>query len=102
MAELSEVWTLLNEASFHEKATAAALSLARDVNNEEVETENHANRLKWAKAVLANPVGMGTVCKNAVLSRWGDEKTVEQLNALTDADIKAAISVNINVLADGT
>lgn len=102
MATLAETWTVLTDPALKEKATSAALAAAQAVLFESDQTANHANRVKWAKSVFENPVGTGNAVVNAVVARWAGEKTLAELNALSDQDIKDAVSAALNTFADGT
>lgn len=76
----------------------ACLSCATDIENEDVGTENHANRIVWADRVKVNPLVEARnflipVCENATIAA--------ALPDAVDGDVKYVVASNINTYATG-
>ena len=86
----------------HKKVARAIDKAARDVINESPSTENHENRLLWAKKIRKNPDimiteahrGMMYVLDNATVSAAG--------NAATDNDVQFVVNGIVDTLAEGS
>lgn len=100
MATLSEIWTLLESPTLKEKVSAACLVAAEAIRVEETETANHANRIKWAKQVLVDPVKAGDDMLKAVLAANASAE-LSEITGASDATIQAAVNAAVNVFADG-
>lgn len=101
MATLTELSGLLNDGPLTDKCKSAALVAAQVVIVESAGTANHANRLKWAKRVFADPVSQGTLMLRAVLAA-NSTATLAQINAASDATIQSAVTAAVDVVADGS
>lgn len=101
MATLSEIWTLLEDPSLKEKVASACLLAVETIRTEDAGTANHANRLKWAKAVLKNPVQAGDDMLKAVLAANGSA-SLATIQGASDSTIIGAVDAAINIFADGT
>lgn len=100
MATLAEIWTLLEDPTLKEKVSAACLIAAEAIRVEDSGTANHANRVKWAKAVLKDPVSAGDDMLKAVLAA-NNSATLGQITGASDATIQSAVSAAVNIFADG-
>lgn len=80
------------------KTTTAIAKKAVDVLNENVATENHVNRVIWAKDVLANSQQMA---ERILWSVIADPAIVLVGEAATDVQILTAVTNVINVFALG-
>lgn len=49
---------MVGENDFWKQVAGAIMVAARDIQNEDPETVNHADRLAWAAAAIENPKGM--------------------------------------------
>lgn len=104
MATYEELFTLANgdpqgEALRNKVAVAcmiAALAIAAEADT----VPNHANRLIWAKSVLANPLAAGNQMYPAVLAANAGAPVATILNA-SDALIQTAVNDSVNLLAQG-
>lgn len=101
MATLAELQTVMGDPILKDKCRAAAIKTAVSVVFESDQTPNHANRLKWAKQSLSDPVGMAEkVVRYVVAARASD--TLAQISALDDATIQANVDASLAVFADGS
>lgn len=106
-ATLEQINTAIADPALKERTRSALIKAAKDVAFESTETGNHANRLKWAKAVLRDPDGhaddMWRFVVGAVSSReLGDASTGGTILGISDADIQDNVALGINIFADGT
>lgn len=101
MATLAELATLLNDPALTSKTKAACLVAAQAIQAEDVNTANHANRLKWAKQTFIDPDGAGQRLLRAVLAA-NASATLAQINAAADSSIQSAVNAAVNTFADGT
>jgi hypothetical protein len=93
MATLAEIANLAQDESFISRIAAAIGKAATDVINEDPGTTNHANRLLWAKAAMADIDGLAseyawTIVQNATIQTSGVEAT--------DNDIQFVVNSNVN------
>lgn len=100
MATLAEIWTLLEHPQLKEKVSAACLIAAEAIRIEDGQTANHANRLKWAKSVLEDPVGAGADMLRAVLAA-NNTAPLASITGASDATIQSAVNAAVNIFADG-
>lgn len=86
------------DANLKNRITAAAAKTAYYIISAEApETENHANRLIWAKTVLDNPESMANRMLWGVLQN-GDIQT----DPMNETTIQYVVDVLVNVFATGT
>lgn len=101
MATLAELWTLMESAPLKEKVSSACLVAAEAIRVEDSETPNHANRVKWAKAVLKDHVQAGDDMLKAVLAA-NAAVALASISGASDAAIQTAVNNAVNIFADGT
>lgn len=101
MATLSELAGLLQDPILGAKCKAACLVAAQAIQVEAGATANHANRIKWAKAVFVDPDGWGVKLLRAVLAA-NASATLAQINAAADSTIQTAVNAAVDTFADGT
>jgi hypothetical protein len=101
MATLAELWTLMESAPLKEKVSSACLIAAEAIRVEDSGTANHANRIKWAKAVLKDHVQAGDDMLKAVLAA-NSAAALATITAASDATIQSAVNAAVNIFADGT
>ena len=80
------------------KAEVRAMKLAGDVLNEAPETANHANRVLWANAVLANPTTKVAEMKTHILL---NATIAANPNGASSADVEFVVSGLIDSFAKG-
>ena len=90
--------TLHGECALWHIAEVRAMKLAGDILNEPANTENHANRVIWANAVLANPTVKIAEMKTHILLNATIGAAPE---SATSADVEFVISGLINLFAKG-
>ena len=100
MATYTEIASLLNEATLAARVASACLVAAAAIQAEDGATVNHANRLKWAKAVFLDPQTWGQRLLRAVLAA-NASATLAQITAATDSTIQTAVNASVNTFADG-
>ena len=101
MATLAELNTLINDGTLNEKVRGAVIKAAVAVKFEATDTPNHANRLKWAKAALNDPIGTATRTARYVVAANAAE-TLATIAALSDTLIQDHTNASVDIFADGT
>lgn len=100
MATYLELKTLFNDSDLNDRVQVACLIAAKVVKDEDDQTANHANRLKWSKAAFANPVTAATAMLKVLLAD-NNTLTIAQIQNATDGAIQSAVDAAIDVFADG-
>ena len=100
MATYLELYTQRNQQQLLEKVTVAVVVAADAIRTEDAGTTNHANRVKWAKEALDNPVRMAERVIWLVLAA-NKTATMQQINDASDSAIQTAVNAVVNVLAQG-
>lgn len=101
MALYQELYDLCNDSSLKNRTAIACVIAANAIRTEAGATANHANRLLWAKAALANPVGEAARMLPAVLAQ-NVASTVAQIQAATDATLQTAVNNAVDLFATGS
>ena len=97
-ATLLEMWNLRHQPGvLKQRATSAIAMSARSVLLEDVGTANHANRLKWANAAIANAE---TWCETMFWGILSNATVQTNGEASTDAQIQAAVDQSVNTFAN--
>jgi len=86
------------DCSLWKRAAVRAMKLAGDVLNEDPETVNHANRVVWANAVLADPTVEVKKMRTHILL---NATIAANPNGATSNDVEFVISSLINSFAKG-
>lgn len=82
------------------KVRAALHIAANRIARELASTPNHANRVKWAVSVLANPgAHLDPVMRAVVAQRSADDITA--VRALTDSQVQTEVDSLIDFFAQG-
>ena len=90
-----------DDSSLLNRVEVGCIIAAEAIRKENAATENHANRLVWAKRAftasrsVSNQMLMALLATNAAA-------TVEQITGATDATINAAVAAAVNLFADGS
>lgn len=101
MATYAELFDLKNNTPLKNRITSAIAVQAEIIRLENVATNNHANRLLWAKQAFASPEGKasdmiwGILASNRTL-------TTAQIQNATDAAVLGAVAALVDVYATGT
>ena len=101
MAAYTELYDLFNDSALRNKVTVACLVAAETIRNEDGATENHANRLLWAKQAWQSPKSVGEQMLMATLA-GNKDLTVQQITGASDAAIQTKVDAAVNVFADGS
>jgi hypothetical protein len=94
-----EIYSVMHsDCPLWRKAYVRAMKLAGDVINENPATANHANRVIWANAVLADPTPKVQEMKTHILL---NATIGANPNGATSNDVEFVISGLINAFAKG-
>lgn len=101
MASYEELFDLARETALRDKVVVALSVAAETIYAEDPATDNHANRVIWAREAIQKPFGMLDVFLPLVLA---DNKALDAVSILnaSDAAIQASVDANIDNVADGT
>jgi hypothetical protein len=102
MAYVDE-YGLFAEASndLHKKVARSVDIAARNVINEDSGTENHKNRLVWAKWIRAEPDRVVAESHRAILHVLDNPTVAAAGNASADNDVQYVVNGLVNELAKG-
>ena len=98
MAAYTELPTALNNKDLSERVLWACIVACDVIRLESGATTNHAARLEWAKATLANPAAARDKMMYAVLAQ-NRALTLQQIIAAVDADVQTAVNTAVDLLA---
>lgn len=100
MATYAELFDLRADSALRNRIAVACVVAAEAIRSEDAATANHANRLLWAKAVFANPVGEAERMLWAVLAA-NKALSEAQIKGASDAAVQTAVNAAVNVFATG-
>lgn len=89
------------ESELRKRSVGGAIKAQADVRNEDPATPNHANRLIWADALVADPKVEGDKLWTIMLQDATVLDAVSNGTAVTDAQVQAVVNANIDTLATG-
>jgi len=100
MATYTELRQLYSSDDLKNKIGVACIVAAEAIRNEPPATENHANRLLWAKRAFQSP---GSIREHMLMTLLAANKdlTVSQITGASDAAIQAKVDAAVNLFADG-
>ncbi len=101
MADYAALRLLFTDNDLRNRIDVAIIVEAEAIRGEDAGTENHANRLAWAKAAFANPRGKSDEMLMALLAANKDA-TVNAIQDAGDEALQAKVSAAVNVFADGS
>jgi len=101
MATYAELQNLFSDDALKNKVEVACIVAAESIRTEDAGTENHANRLAWAKAAFQNPRGTRNQMLMALLAGNKDLEPAA-ISGATDAQVQAKVDAAVNVFADGS
>lgn len=101
MAEYRELHELFGDRTLLDKLEAACIIAAEGIRTEEINTNNHANRLIWARKAFQSPQ---TTAKKMLMALLAANKavTVDNIKQSTDVAIQANVDAAVDVFADGS
>ena len=100
MLTFDQLAGLIQSSDFAGQITGAVTTVALEIQSEDAETPNHANRMAWAKSALADPSGSASQMRAAVLGTYADVLP-PSAGVLTDAQIRAAVEDTVDTFANG-
>lgn len=98
MATYQQLVAQASTDALRQKTKFAIAVTALTITNEAPATTNHANRLAWAKAALANPDNEVNRVVWYVLAA-NASATIAQIDAATDATVQANVDAAVNLFA---
>lgn len=101
MATYEELRTLFGHNELKNRVEVACIVAAETIRTEAEGTENHVNRLAWAKTAFANPKASAGQMLMALLAGNLDS-TVENIIAVTDAALQTLVDAAVDIFADGS
>ena len=101
MATYTELRDLFSNSVLLNRIQVGCLIAAEAIRTEDGATENHANRLVWAKEVFTSPKVASEQMLMAVLAA-NSAATVEQITGSTDETLQTKINAAVNMFADGS
>jgi hypothetical protein len=100
MATYAELIQAPQNVALQQRVFVATVVAAEAVRTESGATPNHANRLKWAKAVFTSPHTEADRMLWAVLAANKDA-TIAQITGASDTTVQTAVNAAVDVMADG-
>ena len=97
----TEVPTAATDPTLNIKVRVACIIAAENVFSEINTTNNHVNRLLWAKATMLDPVTAGNRMMWAVLAQ-NMATTLANVLVASDAAVQTAVSLAIDLFANGS
>lgn len=101
MATYNELRGLFNHDGLRNKIEVACVIAAEAIRTEDAGTDNHANRLTWAKQAFSNPSSIRDEMLMALLAANKDAAP-ETITAVSDSTLQTLIDAAVNVFADGS
>jgi len=101
MAAYTDLYGLFNNSELRNKMRVAVVVAAETIRGEDAGTDNHANRLVWAKNAFQNPESAADAMLKALLAANKDLE-VAQITGASDAAIQTKVDAAVNVFADGS
>ena len=88
------------ESALRNKVKIAVIVAAEAIRNETPATDNHANRMLWAKDAFSNPEGKAQELLWALLAQNKDTQ-IGNITGASDATVQTAVDVCIDIFATG-
>lgn len=101
MATLTELATLESDPDLSKKIEVALWIAAEAIQQEDDQTANHANRLKWAKKVLGDSDGSKQEFLRYLLAANADQ-SLGTITGAADSAIQNAVNAAVDIFADGS
>lgn len=97
MATYSELYLLTENTLLFQKVCSAVAVACDTIRTEDPATQNHDNRVLWAKRAITNVDGVARNFMWALLAQYADQDVTVIENA-TDAQIQAAVDNTIGLM----
>lgn len=101
MATYAELKGEESNGILQNKVEVALWIAAEAIQQEDPGTPNHANRLKWAKAVLRDPAGAKDDFLRYLLAA-NAAATVATIQSASDATVQTHVNNAVDIFADGS
>ena len=102
MAYVDEYALFADETNdLHKKVARGLDKAARDIINEDPGTENHVNRIRWAKGIRKNPDTVIGEAHRAMVYILDNATVAAAGNAATDNDVQYVVNGIVDTLAEG-
>ena len=101
MATYLELRSLFGNGDLKNRIEVACIIAAEAIRTEAVETDNHANRLIWARQVFVSPRAVSERMLMALLAA-NEGVAVGSITGASDAVLQARIDATVDMFADGS
>jgi hypothetical protein len=101
MATYAELRNVFHDDELRHKLEVAVIVAADTIRTESPATENHANRLAWAKGAFGDPSSAAVEMLKALIAANKDA-TIASITGATDAQIQAKVDAAVDIFADGS
>ncbi len=101
MATYQELRDLFTHGELRNKIEVACIVAAEAIRVEDAGTENHVNRLVWARAAFSNPNSIRDQMLMALLASNKDT-AVAAITGVSDAALQTLVDAAVNMFADGS
>ena len=101
MATYLELRGLFADGTLKNRIEVACIVAAEGIRTEDEGTNNHANRLVWAKAAFTNPNVIRERMLMALLAANKDA-TVDTIQSVSDAALQTLVDAAVDLFADGS
>lgn len=101
MATYAEILTASENDALRNKVRVACVIAAETVRTEVGTTNNHADRLIWAKSVYISPESVTQRMLWAVLAQ-NQAQTLANIIGASDAAVQTAVNAGVDVFATGS
>ena len=100
MAEYKDLFDILNNSTFRNRVAVAVCVAADTIRTEDAATDNHANRIIWAKQAFQNPGSVAGIVIRAVIIANKTAATEAILGA-SDSAIQTNVDAVVDIFAQG-
>mgnify|MGYP006969367647 CR=1 FL=1 len=100
MATYAELKTLESDGPLQNLVEIAIWVAAEKISDEDDQTPNHTNRLKWAKSALRDPAGAKDDFLRYLLAAERDQ-SLATIQAVTDSAVQTRVDAAVDIFADG-
>ena len=101
MATYTELFELRSASTLRNRVAVAMIVAAETIRGEAPATDNHANRLVWAKGVFQGSLGQADDMLAAVVAANKD-LSVAQIQGASDAAIQTNVDAAVDIFATGS
>lgn len=91
---------LLRNTTFQDQVAGALIYAATQIINESAETANHQDRVKWANAIIADPVGQTKFFLTGMLTNPTIAGAAADPATISDSDVDYVVASLFDTYAD--